>query len=50
MFSLDLRRFDVIIVFQSQELIGRLLGKLLEELRVGAHVVSYLLPLARCPA
>jgi hypothetical protein len=44
-FSLDLGRFDVVTIFQSQETIGRLLRKLFVELGDGARVVSYLLPL-----
>lgn len=43
--SLDLGQFDVVTIFQSQETIERLLGKLFVELRRGARVVSYLLPL-----
>jgi hypothetical protein len=45
MFSLDLGKFDVVTIFQSQEIIGRLLRKLFAELGDGARVVSYLLPL-----
>ena len=43
--SLYLGQFDVVTIFQSQETISRLLSKLFEELRPGARVVSYLLPL-----
>ena len=45
MFSVDLGKFDVVTIFQSQEIIGRLLRKLFAELGDGARVVSYLLPL-----
>jgi len=44
-FSIDLGEFDVITIFQSQEIISRLLLKFLAELRHGTRVVSYLLPL-----
>ena len=44
-FSLDLGQFDVVTIFQSQEMIARLLRKLFAELHQGARVASYLLPL-----
>jgi hypothetical protein len=45
MLELDLRGFDVVTVFQSQEAIEMLLGRLTTDLVAGARVVSYLLPL-----
>lgn len=45
MFELDLERFDVITIFQSQEAIERLLTKLMSEPVSGTRIVSYLLPL-----
>ena len=45
LFSLDLGQFDVVTIFQSQDIISGLLRKLFVELRQGARVVSYLLPL-----
>jgi len=45
MFSLGLEGFSVVTIFQSEDAVEKLLGKLMTELVPGARVVSYLLPL-----